>query len=78
MIQEHGSRTGSSHGSWNPTSASSTNAKGNKIKETKSPQFDMSKYFELERTEELLFDSWRERNVISSGGLLLCNVTVPF
>ncbi|KAK1436731.1 hypothetical protein QVD17_02513 [Tagetes erecta] len=78
MIQEHGNQTNSSHGSWNPSSASSTNTKGNKIKETKSPQYDMSKYVELERTEELLFDSWRERNVISSGGLLLCNLTGPF
>ncbi|KAJ0795081.1 hypothetical protein HanPI659440_Chr04g0146421 [Helianthus annuus] len=67
IIQEHGS----SHGSWNPehTTANSTNAK-----ENKSHLFDLSKYIELERTEELLFDNWRERSVIRSGGLFLCSV----
>ncbi|XP_076916822.1 uncharacterized protein LOC143576668 [Bidens hawaiensis] len=70
LIREHGS----SHGSWNPeyTPANSTNVKGNKLKENRSPRFDMAKYLELERTEELLLDSWRERSVIRSGGLLVC------
>ncbi|XP_076906835.1 uncharacterized protein LOC143563095 [Bidens hawaiensis] len=70
LIREHGS----SHGSWNPeyASANSTNVKGNKFKENRSPGFDMAKYLELERTEELLLDSWRERSVIRSGGLLVC------
>ncbi|KAI3773564.1 hypothetical protein L1987_48094 [Smallanthus sonchifolius] len=79
IIQEHGNRSSSSHGSWNPehTSANSTNAREDKIKETKSSRFDMGKYFELKRTEELLFDSWRERSVINSGGLFLCSVIAP-
>ncbi|XP_076901233.1 uncharacterized protein LOC143555597 [Bidens hawaiensis] len=80
MIQEHGSRSNSSHGSWNPehTTANSTNAKGYKIKENKSHRFDRVKYIELARTEEALFDSWRERSVIRSGGLLLCSAVTPF
>ncbi|KAI7732320.1 hypothetical protein M8C21_010059 [Ambrosia artemisiifolia] len=80
MIQERGNRSNSSHGSWNPehTTLSSTNTKGNKTKEAKGSLFDMVKYTELERSEELLFDSWRERNVIRSGGLLLCSVICPY
>ncbi|KAL8232268.1 hypothetical protein R6Q57_002046 [Mikania cordata] len=82
MIQYHGNQSGSSHGSWNPerTTVNSLNAKGNRIEEEtpKSPRFDMGKYFDLQRTEELFLDSWRERSVIRSGGLLLCSIITPF
>nr|XP_043636702.1 uncharacterized protein LOC122607738 isoform X2 [Erigeron canadensis] len=78
LIQENGNGSSSSHGSWNPeqTTANSTNARASKLRETISPQFDMGKYLELERNEELLFDCWRERNIIRSGGLLLCGGVV--
>lgn len=78
MIREQGNQSNSSHGSWNPTTATSTNAREGKFKETKSPQFDMDTYLELKRSEALVFDSWMERSIIRSGGLLLCNVVVPF
>ncbi|KAK9069878.1 hypothetical protein SSX86_010274 [Deinandra increscens subsp. villosa] len=79
MIQEHGSRS-SSGSNWNPehTTPNSTNAKSNRTEETKTPRYDMRKYFELEKTEGLLFESWRERSIINSGGLFLCTVVAPF
>nr|GEZ20600.1 HXXXD-type acyl-transferase family protein [Tanacetum cinerariifolium] len=33
---------------------------------------DMKKYAEIQNNEQLLFESWWERKLISSGGLLLC------
>ncbi|KAM0035195.1 hypothetical protein Hdeb2414_s0015g00443481 [Helianthus debilis subsp. tardiflorus] len=80
FIQEHRNGSSSSHGNWNPehTPANSTNMKGNKFNKMKSPRFDMGKYLDLERTEELLFDSWRDRSVIMSGGLLLCPLLKPY
>nr|XP_043634316.1 TMV resistance protein N-like [Erigeron canadensis] len=42
-----------------------------------SLSYDMGKYLELERSEKFLFDSWRERKIITSGGLLLCDVVCP-
>lgn len=32
----------------------------------------MAEYDKLKRSEELLFERYRERNRINSGGLLLC------
>ena len=80
LIQEQVNGSSSGYGSWNPeiTTANSTNARGSKFKETKVARFDMDKYLELEKTEELLFDSWRDRSMISYGGLLLCGlITTP-
>ncbi|PWA50208.1 hypothetical protein CTI12_AA427050 [Artemisia annua] len=80
LIQEQVNGSSSGYGSWDPkiTTANSTNARGSKFKETKVARFDMDKYLELEKTEELLFDSWRDRSMISYGGLLLCGlVTTP-
>ena len=34
--------------------------------------FDMQKYVEIQNNEQLLFESWWERKLISSGGLSLC------
>ncbi|XP_071733370.1 uncharacterized protein [Rutidosis leptorrhynchoides] len=74
LIQEHGNQSSSSHGSWNPehTTTNSTNARSAKLREINNPRFDMNKYLELEKNEELIFDSWMERSLIKSGGLLLC------
>ncbi|KAJ0603682.1 hypothetical protein HanHA300_Chr02g0041021 [Helianthus annuus] len=80
FIQEHRNGSSSSRGNWNPehTPANSTDMKGNKFNKMKSPRFDMGRYLDLERTEELLFDSWRDRSVIMSGGLLLCPLLKPY
>ncbi|KVH98135.1 hypothetical protein Ccrd_023632 [Cynara cardunculus var. scolymus] len=63
LIQDEGS---SSHGSWNPEDDSTNSSKRG---------MDMEKYREIERTEKVLFDSWRERSIIRSGGLFLCGTT---
>jgi len=74
LIQEQASGSSSSHGSWNPqhaTTAASTNKKGSKFQQPKeTPSFDCNKYLDLQKSHDLLFDTWRERN----GGLLLCGV----
>ncbi|XP_019198816.1 PREDICTED: uncharacterized protein LOC109192575 isoform X2 [Ipomoea nil] len=36
------------------------------------PRFDMQEYLRLQQSEELLFERYRERERISSGGLLTC------
>ncbi|KAJ9559532.1 hypothetical protein OSB04_004692, partial [Centaurea solstitialis] len=61
LIQDEGS--GSSQGSWNPENDSRSSSK----------KRDMDKYMEIERSEKVLFDNWRERSMIRSGGLLLCS-----
>ncbi|KAK6794997.1 hypothetical protein RDI58_008450 [Solanum bulbocastanum] len=74
----------SSHGSWSPailqsqqknrtmyTVEDSRNISG-ELESCQSSGFDMAEYNKLKRSEELLFERYRERNRISSGGLLLC------
>lgn len=61
------SHSTSSTGSWNPEISSNTSkGNGNKI-------IDMDRYLQLQKDEELLLDTWRERHMINSGGLLLCS-----
>lgn len=57
----------SSSGSWNPEISSNT------LKRNENTTIDMEKYIELQKDEELLLDTWRERHRINSGGLLLCS-----
>ncbi|XP_052625497.1 uncharacterized protein LOC111881415 isoform X2 [Lactuca sativa] len=79
LIQEQGGSSSSSHGSWDPPlhdkSAASSNRRESKSK-SHDGCLDMNKYLELEKNEQLMFDRWRERNVIRSGGLLLSGVLV--
>ncbi|KAM3319289.1 hypothetical protein P3S67_006489 [Capsicum chacoense] len=74
----------SSHGSWSPAilqchqknrTIYTIEDGGNISRELESCQssgFDMAEYDKLKRSEELLFERYRERNRINSGGLLLC------
>ncbi|XP_060204439.1 uncharacterized protein LOC132632494 [Lycium barbarum] len=74
----------SSHGSWSPAILQSQQKNraiytiedgGNisgELESSQSSGFDMAEYNKLKRNEELLFERYRERNRISSGGLLLC------
>lgn len=74
----------SSHGSWSPAIPQSQEKNrtiytiedgGNisgELENCQSSGFDMAEYNKLKRSEELLFERYRERNRISSGGLLLC------
>ncbi|MCD7457673.1 hypothetical protein HAX54_035746 [Datura stramonium] len=74
----------SSHGSWSPAILQSQQKNrtiytiedgGNisgELESCQSSGFDMAEYNKLKRSEELLFERYRERNRISSGGLLLC------
>ncbi|GFZ11949.1 hypothetical protein Acr_23g0003340 [Actinidia rufa] len=70
----------SSRGSWSTEleghSLSTEEAAGSILKELASPprsQFDMDRYLELKREEDLMFERWKEQHRISSGGLLLCS-----
>ncbi|KAF7123258.1 hypothetical protein RHSIM_Rhsim12G0172400 [Rhododendron simsii] len=72
--------SGHSTGSWSPgldsASSSTRGGTGSILKEVESHQrseFDMDRYLNLKQEEDLLFERWRERNHISSGGLLLCS-----
>ncbi|KAG5523070.1 hypothetical protein RHGRI_035022 [Rhododendron griersonianum] len=72
--------SGHSTGSWSPgldsASSSTREGTGSILKEVESRQrseFDMDRYLNLKREEDLLFERWKERNHISSGGLLLCS-----
>ncbi|KAJ0536615.1 hypothetical protein HanIR_Chr09g0443541 [Helianthus annuus] len=52
-----------------------------RLKETRcqpGSRFDMSKYSELQNSEQLLFDKWREQKLINSGGLSLCRNAFNF
>ncbi|KAK4362593.1 hypothetical protein RND71_017834 [Anisodus tanguticus] len=82
--QNDSSYTISSHGSWSPvilrsqqknrtiyTIEDGGNISG-ELESCQSSGFDMSEYNKLKQSEELLFERYRERNRISSGGLLLC------
>lgn len=65
----------SSHGSWSPGLFDSPLIKKredtcNKTRQVAS--FDMDEYLKLGKDEELMFETYKERNRISSGGLLLC------
>lgn len=40
---------------------------------TRRSGFDMDEYYMHMKSEDLLFESYRQRNIISSGGLILCN-----
>ncbi|CAN4085332.1 unnamed protein product [Withania somnifera] len=60
----------SSHGSWSPTILQSQQK--NRTTYMIEDGFDMAEYNKLKQSEELLFERYRERNRISSGGLLLC------
>ncbi|TMX04233.1 hypothetical protein EJD97_010606 [Solanum chilense] len=78
--QNDNSYSMSSHGSWSPailqnrtmyTVEDSRNISG-ELESCQSSGFDMAEYNKLKRSEDLLFERYRERNRISSGGLLLC------
>lgn len=82
--QNDSSYSMSSHGSWSPAIQQSQQKNrtiytiedgGNisgELESCQSSGFDMAEYNKLKRSEELLFERYRERNRISSGGLLLC------
>ncbi|PIN27062.1 hypothetical protein CDL12_00160 [Handroanthus impetiginosus] len=66
----------SSHGSWSPGPFSSTpiDKREEECKANDSiSSFDMDEYLKHRNNEELLFEMYRERNRIDSGGLLLCS-----
>ncbi|GFP85045.1 putative late blight resistance protein homolog r1b-14 [Phtheirospermum japonicum] len=70
----------SSHGSWSPGLFDSPPVikRENACKTTRvaddciSSSFDMDEYLKLRSNEELLFEMYRQRNRINSGGMLLC------
>lgn len=78
LIQEQQGNN-NNNGSWDASlhnkSVDSTNRRETKSK-SHDGCLDMNKYLELEKNEQLMFDRWRERNVIRSGGLLLSGVLV--
>ncbi|XP_057488785.1 uncharacterized protein LOC130774733 isoform X2 [Actinidia eriantha] len=80
LAQGSSGRSTSSRGSWSTGleghSLSTDEAAGSILKELASPprsRFDMDRYLELKRDEDLVFERWKEQHRISSGGLLLCS-----
>lgn len=71
----------SSRGSWSPGGDSLSDLSkdlanimnGEVDSKPKEPWFDMDEYLHLQREESRIFENWRQRGRISSGGLLLCN-----
>ncbi|CAK9143464.1 unnamed protein product [Ilex paraguariensis] len=78
--QDLGSHSTSSHGSWCPglnghtmDTGEGSGSKSRDLGSTESSHFDMNAYLQLQTDEDLLFERWKGRQRISSGGLLLCN-----
>lgn len=80
------SHTMSSRGSWNPGDHDSSVASKDKLLtrfdevgirqsscNTRSSSFHIDDYLHLRRSEELLFERWRQRQRIDDGGLILCS-----
>ncbi|KAF8414331.1 hypothetical protein HHK36_002332 [Tetracentron sinense] len=78
----------SSHGSWSPggdspsvVSRDDVGSRFGKLGSYRNPVaniprrswFDVDEYLHLQQSEDLLFESWRQRNRINSGGLIFCN-----
>ncbi|KAL8478581.1 hypothetical protein ACS0TY_030457 [Phlomoides rotata] len=64
----------SSQGSWSPGlfRNSPLNNREEVCSPSGMPRFDMEEYLKVGNNEEVLFEMYRERNRINSGGLLLC------
>ncbi|PSR96755.1 Sister chromatid cohesion protein PDS5 B like [Actinidia chinensis var. chinensis] len=80
LAQGPSGRSTSSRGSWSTGleshSLSTDEAARSILKELASPprsRFDMDRYLELKRDEDLMFERWKEQHRISSGDLLLCS-----
>ncbi|KAL3654949.1 hypothetical protein CASFOL_000735 [Castilleja foliolosa] len=79
-LSESSSHYISSHGSWSPGLFDSplVAKRENACKTTQvtddciSSRIDMDEYLKLRNNEELLFEMYRQRNKINSGGMLLC------
>ncbi|PWA81067.1 hypothetical protein CTI12_AA191920 [Artemisia annua] len=64
--------TGLSWLKWEIGDISRFTTQTNEEKSRPRSAFDMQKYVEIQNNEQNLFENWRERKSISSGGLLLC------
>lgn len=80
-LNDLSNHSNSSHGSWSPRSLNSTPLNTREYNGGKTRQFgdelvshfNTDEYLKLENSEEVLFEMYKERNRIKSGGLLLCN-----
>ncbi|KAL6518031.1 hypothetical protein OROMI_033732 [Orobanche minor] len=79
-LNDPSSHSISSGGSWSPgLFDSSLIIKGQDACKTRQHNsFDMEEYLKLRNNEELLFEMYREKHRISSGGMLLCTTTGGF
>lgn len=89
LTTAHTAHSISSRGSWSPgvdgPSMTAVEDSGRKYVGVRSYQsqsnsgeqrklrFEMEEYGKLQKNEELLFERWRQRQRINTGGLLLCN-----
>ncbi|XP_059657312.1 uncharacterized protein LOC132303884 [Cornus florida] len=86
LTHDPSSHSTSSRGSWSPglvagPSMTDKEDRGSIFKgriSCQRSQFDMDRYIELQRDEDLLLERWREQNKINSGGLLLCSNVSAF
>ncbi|CAA2989120.1 Hypothetical predicted protein [Olea europaea subsp. europaea] len=80
-VNDLSNHSNSSHGSWSPRSLNSTPLNTREYNGGKTRQFgdelvshfNTDEYLKLKNSEEVLFEMYKERNRIKSGGLLLCN-----
>ncbi|PON45607.1 hypothetical protein PanWU01x14_257180 [Parasponia andersonii] len=81
--QDQISHSASSRGSWSPGIMDSlpikvvddvgSNQRSSYRDGSKTSHFDMEEYLKLQRDEDVLFERFRLRHRVNSGGLLLCN-----
>ncbi|CAI9757360.1 unnamed protein product [Fraxinus pennsylvanica] len=80
-INDPSNHSTSSHGSWSPGflngpplhTREENKGKTRQFVDKQVSHFNTDEYVELGKSEELLFEMYKERNRISLGGLLLCN-----
>ncbi|XP_057480503.1 uncharacterized protein LOC130767609 isoform X2 [Actinidia eriantha] len=62
----------SSRGSWSSVNSEKSTVNILERRSHRRSEFDMEKYLNLKKEEDLMLERWREQGRINSGGLLLC------
>ncbi|XP_057970171.1 uncharacterized protein LOC131159339 [Malania oleifera] len=79
--QDRSNHSASSRGSWTPGTIDTLRMEARKdtgtwesfSSGTRRSRFDMDEYLNLQSSEDLLFETFKQQRRISSGGLVLCN-----
>ena len=70
--QDRSVHSSSSRGSWSSVNSEKRTVNILELQSRRRSEFDMEKYFNLKKEEDLMLERWREQGRINSGGLLLC------